>query len=208
MKLKQGFPLFIAILFGLITLLGLLFENAVISNLILQWTGLLAVAALLLGIVNLYAVHLQRLIKHRNPYSGILVLSLSLVFVLAITDNGGQTSGGVNQLFQWVQAPLEAALASLLAFFLLFAGFQLLRRQRSGWSVLFLVTAVVIFATNIVLTATFLPPGLSAPVLQLRGVIEDIIVVSGVRGLLIGIALATTILAVRVLIGMERPYNE
>jgi type IV secretory pathway VirB2 component (pilin) len=208
MRLKQGFPLFIAILFGLLTLLGLLFNNAVISNLILQWAGLLAVVALLLGILNLYAVHGQRLVKKQNIYSGVLLLSMTLVFALALTDGSGRTTGGVDQLFQWIQAPLEAALASLLAFFLLFAGFQLLKRQRSWWSVLFLITAVLILLINIILTATFLPAELTAPVMLLRGIVNDIIVVSGVRGLLIGIALATTVLAIRVLIGMERPYNE
>ncbi|HSH64486.1 MAG TPA: hypothetical protein VLB84_01500, partial [Bacteroidia bacterium] len=44
-------------------------------------------------------------------YSIVLVLSVLSVFALAVTDALGQTEGGVETLFNTVQAPLEAAIS-------------------------------------------------------------------------------------------------
>ncbi len=208
MNAKKSISTFIAILFGGLTLLGLLFNLPALNNLTLGWAGFIAGFALLLGILNLLYVHSSRAIKKKNPYSAILVVSMLAVFILAVTDNMGLTNGGVQTIFNWALAPLEAALASLLAFFLLFAGFQMLKRQRAVWSILFILTAVLILVGN-ALSASALPPeNVSRIIRQGRHIIQNIIVLAGVRGLLLGIALGAILLSIRILIGLERPYNK
>jgi hypothetical protein len=142
MKLKQSIAVFTAVFFGLLTLVALLFNVGGLSSVILGWVSFLAAIALILGVMNLLLVHLNRVFKEQNLYSGVLVLSILGVFAAAVLD-GLTGSDSVNLLFRWVQAPLEAALASLLAVFLLLAGVQLLKRQRTGWAVLFGLTAVL-----------------------------------------------------------------
>ncbi len=208
MNAKKSAPVFIAILFGSLTLLGLLFNLPAINNLTLGWAGFIAGFTLLLGILNLFYVHVRRFIKRKNIYSAILALSMLAIFALALTDNAGLTDNSVQTAFTWVLAPLEAALASLLAFFLLFAGFQMLRRQRALWSFLFILTAVFLLAGNALVTASLLPPGASQIVAQWQNIVQNVVVLAGLRGLLLGIALGTILLGIRILTGLERPYNK
>lgn len=198
--LKRGIPVAIAVIVGLATLLGLLVFPP-LSDLILGWAALLATAALILGILNLLHVHLRR-VAGGNLYSLILVLSMLGVFGLAVTDALGITTGGVDFVFAYVQAPLEAALASLLAFFLLFAGVRLLQQQRTIWSILFLLTAVLVL-----LSQSPLPAVLSDILAPIHSFISNVLVLAGMRGLLLGIALGTITLSLRLLAGLERPYS-
>lgn len=210
MVLKRGIPVLIAIIFGVLTLLGLLVPLPEMTNLLLSWAGFLAAVALILGVLNLFVVHSTRLLRERNLYSGILILSMFAVAVLAITDSAAinLTEDGVNTVFNLIQAPLEAALASLLAFFLLFAGFRLLKRQRNIWSVLFILTAILILISNALINSTLLPPEASLVFGQIRNAIQNIFVTAGIRGILIGIALGIVTFSVRMLTGLEQPYNK
>lgn len=210
---KRGFPLAIAILFGLLTLISLLFALPEVSNLILGWASFLVAVALLLGAINLLGVHTNRLFRKRpfggqNLYSAVLVVSMLLVFTLGFTDLLGITEGGVGQIFRWIQSPLEAAMASLLAFFLLVSGIYLLRRQRTVGSALFLATAVLILLSNALITLSILPPPVASFFLQLRDLIQNVVVLAGMRGILLGVALGAITLSVRLLLGLERPYNK
>ncbi len=204
---KRKLPLAIAIAFGFLTLLGLLFMPD-LSHLLLGWAGFLAAVALLLGVLNLLAVHFGRLVNGRNVYSGVLVLSMVVVFGLAITDALSITENGVTTVFNWIQVPLETALASLLAFFLLFAGFYMLKRQRSPGAILFLLTAVLLLLSQAFTATTLLPANIRDPFQQVQTIINNIIVTAGMRGLLIGIALGAITLSLRLLLGLDQPYNK
>lgn len=207
MKLKQNIAVFIAIFFGLVTLIALLFNVSGISAIILGWASFLAAVALILGALNLLLVHLTRLFKEKNLYSGVLVLGMLLVFAAAVLD-GLSGSNNVDRLFNWVQAPLEAALASLLAIFLLLAGVQLLKRQRTRWAFLFSFTAIVMLLGQALLSSRLLPAALRQPVNQAVEFVQNVVVTAGIRGLLIGVALGTLLLSLRLLMGVERPYNK
>jgi hypothetical protein len=207
MKLKQSIPVFIALFFGLLTLIALLFNVNSLSAIILGWVSFLAAIALILGVLNLLLVHLTRLFKERSLYSGVLVLGVLGVFGAAVLDDLAGSSN-VELLFTWVQAPLEAALASLLAIFLLLAGVQLLKRQRTALAMLFGVSAIVMLLGQALLASSLLPTLLRQPVSQIYGFVQDVVVTAGIRGLLIGVALGTLLLSLRLLLGVERPYNK
>lgn len=198
--LKRGIPVVIAIAAGLATLLGLLVVP-VLGEVLLGWAAFLAAVALILGIFNLLGVHLKRVSKG-NFFSLILVASMLIVFGLAITDRLEVTENGVDSVFTYVQVPLSAALASLLAFFFLFAGARLLQRQRNGWSVLFLLTAVLVL-----LSQSPLPAAIRDIVSPIYAFVSEILVLAGMRGLLLGIGLGTITLSLRLLAGVERPYS-
>lgn len=207
MNFRQGIAVFIAVFFGLVTLVALLFNVSGISNVILGWVSFLAAIALILGVLNLLLVHLNRLFKERNLYSGVLALGMLGVFGTAVWDSLRSTSH-VDMLFRWVQAPLEAALASLLAIFLLMAGVQLLKRQRTGWAFLFSLTAIVMLLGQALLNSRLLPAALRQPVDRAYEFVQNVVVAAGIRGLLIGVALGTLMLSLRLLMGTERPYNK
>jgi len=198
---KRTVPVALAIAFGLLTLLGLLFIPAVGDTLV-SWAAFLAAVALILGVINLFGVHARRL-ADGNIYSGLLVLSMLAVFGLAFTDYFGFTGDGVGDVYRLVQAPLEMAMASLLAFFLLFAGVRMLKRQRSVWATLFIITVLLLM-----LASTALPSFLSAILDPLAEAINGVLVNAGMRGILIGVALGTVVVALRLLTGSERPYDK
>lgn len=209
MLIKRHLPFAVAFLFGVLALAGILLGSVQINNLIMNWASFLAAAALLLGILNLFAVHIARLIGGRNLYSGVLVLGMVAVFGLAIADSEavGLTDDGVTTVFNWVQAPLESALASLLAFFLLFAGFRLLQRRRSSWSLLFLSVALFMLISSALVSSALLPAEAIQWLRQIRETIDGIIVTAGMRGILIGVALGTIMISLRLLTGFDRPYS-
>lgn len=194
-------PLIIAVSFGLLTLVGLLFWPE-IASLLTSWAAFIAAAALLLGVLNLLLIHVQRFIVGRNFYSLVLILSMLITFAAAYMDSVTETDS-FDTIFEYVLQPLEAALASLLAFFLLFAAFRLLQRQRTGWSVLFIVVVVLFLVAS-----APLPAAISGLFTWVQDYIAPLFVQAGIRAILIGVALGTLTLALRLLIGVERPYNK
>ncbi len=211
--LKRGLPLLIAVVFGGLTLLSLLFKLPEISNLILGWVTFLAGIALFLGVINLLLVHLYRFFRHRpftskNVYSGVLALSWLTVFGLGMTDRFNVTHNAMDQAFQWVQVPLEAALASLLAFFLVLSGIRLLQRRRTIWTLIFFITAVLVLFANALLINPYIPGNINQLIAQARSLVQGLVVTAGIRGVLIGVALGIITLTIRILIGVERPYNK
>jgi hypothetical protein len=194
-------PLALAVVFGVLTLIGLLFVEP-LASLLTGWASFLAAVAVLLGIVNLLDVHGRRLVKG-NVYSAVLVFGIVAVIALAITDELGLTDQWFNAAYDQVLVPLEAAMASLLAFFLLFAGVRLLRRQRSGWALLFIVTVIVLL-----LSRAPMPEAVGQLAGSVGGFVSDVFVNAGMRGILIGVALGAVTIALRVLTGSERPYDK
>ncbi len=206
--LKRGLPLAIAIAFGLLTLIGLLLPVPALTDLLLGWVGFLAAVALVLGVLNLLAVHVQRAARESNFYSVVLIVSILAVFGLAVTDALSITNNGVTAVFNWIQVPLESALASLMAFFLLFLGFHMLKNQRSVGAILFWLTAVLILFSSVFTTTALLPTSVRELFARFQTFVNEIIVLAGVRGLLIGIALGTITMSVRLLLGLDQPYNK
>lgn len=203
--MKRFIPFVIAIATGLLTLIGLLAQSPLVS-LLLNGAVFLAALALLLGIANLFIVHAHRLVAKRSIYSLFLLISMVVVLFLGFTDRGG--AFGLSEAFNWVQRPLEAALASLLAFFLINALLRMARQRNDKWSWLFVSTVIVILLLTALTSAGFVPASVNALALRLRQFIDGLIVAAGVRGLLIGVALGTIMLSLRVLVGLERPYNQ
>lgn len=194
-------PLVVAVGFGLITLAGLLFWTEV-GSLLTGWAAFIAASALLFGVLNLFLVHLQRFIKSRNGYSLVLILSLLITLAAGYADRRTGTES-LDAVFEYVLQPLEAALASLLAFFLLFAAFRLLQRQQNGWSVLFIGVAILFL-----IAAAPMPAALGGLFSGVQTYLAPLFVHAGIRAILIGVALGTVTLALRLLAGVERPYSK
>jgi len=199
--LKRLFPQALLISLGLLTLFGLLFVPE-LAQLLTGWAGLLGAVALLVGVINLLGVHLRRT-GRGNVYSAVLVLAMLSVFGLAITDELGVTRGGVNAVFEHIQLPIEAALAASMAIFLLFAAFRMLQRRPGRWSLLFVGTVLLLLIGRAALPSSI--SGLFSPIVSF---LEDVVASAGMRGILIGIALGIITIGIRLLVGLERPFEK
>jgi len=204
----------IAVSVGLITLLGYFVNAPILLGLRLQfvaWASILAAVAVGVGALNLLGVHLKKISDQSGGWLYSIFLVLSLLGVIGASMAApflGMGSGPANTtnawVFKYIVAAVGTALSGLLIFFLVFAGYRLLRRRPSVASVTFLIVALV----SILGMAPQLP---ELPDLGLRDLwiwISQVPAVAGARGVLLGIALGVIATGLRILLAVDRPYGE
>lgn len=185
---------------------------AALSQILITVVSITAAFAVLLGVVNLLRVHLQN-IRHRKRmlYSLLTVVVFLLVIILRIVERLNQQAGWFTigdtrtpiitlTLLDALQVAVESALAGMLFFFLVFAAYRMMRRGVTIWNALFVVTLLIVLAA-------YALPGVGL-LSAIRDWLLAVPVTAGTRGLLIGIALGTLFVGVRVLIGQERTFRE
>jgi hypothetical protein len=204
-RLRTSISVSIVIAIGLIVLLGYFIDVPVLVNLreiFLQWAVILAAIALIVGVLNLLNVHWKKINANQpgSLYSTILILALlATAIAVAVFRPTGSWSMWI---FNYIQVPIESSLMALLAVILAYASARMLSRRLNLFSIVFIVTALI------VLLGTASLPFLDLPVLsEFRGWIERIPAVAGSRGILLGVALGTIATGLRVLMGADRPYG-
>jgi len=134
----------------------------------------------------------------------VLLISLLGVLLLAVLERAGVLTGRPSPttvLLETVQVSIESALAGLVLFALVYGALRLMRRRVSAGALLFTLVLLVLLAGALPVTAL-------APLTALRDWLLAVPVSAGARGILLGIALATIVTGVRVLIGQDRSYRE
>lgn len=192
----------IAIGFGLLTVWGLVSGSGLvfdITNVLLQLTMITIGVTILLGILNLFGVHLRRLGQRSSGWFYSLVVIVSAAVVLVLWVLGRRDAN--QMLMETVQVSIESALTGLIVFALVFGAYRMMRRRVTWSAVLFTLALLVILVGA-------LPLAQVGWLTQFRNWLLAVPVSAGARGILIGIALATVVTAVRVLIGQDRSYRE
>lgn len=207
LKFKGLISTAIAIAAGAIVLLGYFFTNPVLVNVrieLVNWAVILAAFAIFVGLVNLVGVHSNKVRKKQKGsiYSMILVISLLVTLILGLVYRPEHKI--VAGLFNAVQLPVEASLMALLAVSLTYTSIRLLRRQLNLMSIIFLSVALLIL-----LGTAALPFLGNIPILSdmIRPFLTQVLAAGGARGILIGVALGTLTIGLRVLFGVDRPYG-
>ena len=132
----------IVIAIGLMTLAGLLTGyfgglSSIALQIALVTTGL----ALLIGVLNLLNVHIRRVLGRQRGALYSLVLLISFLLVIALWLLGEDDANRV--LVQDAQRSVEAALAALLVFALVYGAYRLMR-QRVTWAAVLFTAALLI----------------------------------------------------------------
>lgn len=212
---SAAFATAITISAGFVTLLGLLLSEdmgvpadlvstlGALAGVFLQLVTIAAALLVLLGIVNLLVVHGRRITGRRRGLlnSLILLLSFALVVGAYLSERGSDDPELTPVLLDTVLISIESALAALLFFALVYGAYRLMQRRVTWSAGLFLLALLVVLTGALPFTE-----------LDVMGELRDWLlatpVSAGARGLLIGIALATLVTGVRVLIGQDRSYRE
>jgi len=210
MKIKLGSPLSVSIVIavGLIVLLGYFLDIELLTNLrkiFLQWGVILAAIALYVGVINLINVHWRKIVTKQKGAAYSFILLLSLVFTLILVGYYGPTSAWSLWIFNYVQVPIEGSLMAVLAVALVYACVRLFKREIDLFSLVFMVTTLVVLLAFSPLRSVEIP-GLHGPN-GLSAFISRVPAIAGVRGILLGITLGTIATGLRVLLGADRPYN-
>lgn len=208
MKLRF-FPILfssVAIAAGTVVLVGFFIDLPYLTDLrqdFLRWGVLLTAVAIIVGVANLFQVHWHR-IKTRQPgggYSFLLILSLLITLIIAALL--GPTAPTSQWLYDNVQVPIEVSLLGLMAVLLIYAATRMFNRRPSVFSLVFILTALLVLLGSVTL-----PKGISLPfITELRFWMDQVLVTSGARGILIGVGLGTIATGLRILLGVDRPYG-
>jgi hypothetical protein len=195
---------------GLLTLIGLLSSGtdifASITDVFLQLVVITTALTVVIGIINLLMVHMGRIAGRKGGwgYSIVLVLSALTVLILAVLERANVLTGQpaiTTILLETVQVSIESALAGLVLFALVYGAYRLMRRRVTWSGILFTLVLLVLLIGALPL------PGLGL-ISSIRDWLLAVPVSAGARGILLGIALATVVTGVRVLIGQDRSYRE
>jgi hypothetical protein len=162
--------------------------------------------ALLVGISNLLFVNAHRIIKGQTNFarlnSAIVLLSFLVGLTVPILAARQAIPAEWNSLLlENVQTSIESALAALLFFTLVYGAFRIMRHRLSAAKMLFVLTVEIVLIGA-------LPLGFFAPLRQFTDWLINVPVNAGARGILLGIALATLLTGLRVLVGQDRSYGE
>jgi len=195
----------IAVISGLLVLLGYFFPGVFgnIQSVLIGWAIILAAFALLLGIFNLAMVHWKKAGVDGPNRIYSIVLLISLIITIILVSISGPTGSLSLWIFNTFQMPVEISLLAVLAVVLVFAAARLLTRRPKWYTVLFLITVLIVLSGSVPLF--FL--GEVAPLVALRGWLTQVPAVAGARGLLLGVALGTVATGLRILMGVDRPYG-
>jgi hypothetical protein len=228
MKLRFSsiLPVAVAVIVGIVTLAGyfityqaaqnlqtgILFTLASLENAILRGAIFLSCIALLIGVINLSRVHLRKTLTGRTggAYSLVLLFTLWITFAIVLYTEFyyGPQNLATAWIVRYIQVPLEASLSALIVFVLLVGGARLLFRRRNLASFLFLASALLVLLAAVPLPN--LPSSVLGPVDSARGLAVSALMVlagGGGRGILLGMALGAAATGLRVLMGIDRPYE-
>jgi hypothetical protein len=210
----------IAVVAGLITLVGYFARTIGLLQdarlLLLSIVSLLAAWAVLAGALNLLLVHGKKFLNQAPGwfYSLFVILGfLAVVLVNLIAPFVGLGSGAASAANAWLLHYLigtgGAAVAGMVAFFLVFAGYRLMRTRPAFTTLVFVLTAIAVLVVmapwpTLLETAAGEGGGLARNVLRLLVLLPAS---AGARGLLLGVALGAIATGLRVLLALDRPYG-
>jgi len=213
--MKSPFSWAIALLTGSIVLAGYFLRQTVpmlgkVEVLVLQWAVSLAALALLVGVLNLVAVHWRKVKtgKTASIYSGVLIASL--LITVAVTAWKGPTGSWSLWILNNIQIPIEASLVALLAIVLAYTAARMFRYRVNTMTILFMAIIVIILLGTAPLYGTSKVTALkdvSSLFKQLASWITQTWSTAGARGILLGVALGTIATGLRILLGADRPYG-
>lgn len=210
-KIKAPVATAVAIGVGIIVLAGYFIPGLTPLRFIFLRAGLvLAAVALIVGILNLFAVHFRKMARNdeNSGYSLILVVALIATLLVGFFDMfqsymfGKPNFQTISWLFTYIQLPIETSLMAVMAVSLTYAATHYLRRNLTSYAVIFFFIVLMVLIGTLSIFASEVPF-----LNKIRQWIVYVPALAGARGLLLGIALGTIATGLRVIIGTDRPYG-
>ena len=202
--MKRQVPLIITFIVGVVMVIQYFIPRQPFAGLFdtfNRWFLVIAVFALLLGLLNLLRLHVNKVKKIDKGWGYSVVLLSGLVATIFTGAKWGIGTGTpFNYIFVNIQQPMGATMFALLAFFIASASFRAFRARNID-ATLLLVAAIIVMLGRVPIGNILwnkLP------------LIADWIMtypnMAGQRAIMIGIALGTVSYSLRVILGIERTY--
>lgn len=170
-------------------------------NEILEWLIIILTFAMLLGLFSLIRHHLLKIKRKESDvfYSYVVLIGLAASLISGF-GWGIERGSPFMMIFEHIQIPMESTMFSLLAFFIASAAFRTFR-ARNVEATLLLIAAVIVMLGRV-------PVGhyISHYIPDLAHWILDFPNTAAKRGILIGVALGTMGMSIRIMLGIERSW--
>lgn len=178
-------------------------------NEILDWKQVVIGMTYILGVWSLMRYHFSKIQRkdEGGVYSVAALVSFAAMVVFGTVGVVSGRTAAFDWMFDHVQAPMQATMFSLLAFYVASASYRAFR-VRSLAATLLLTAGVVVMLGRVPVGAYLAVPGyeevLSVPALS--AFILDVPNMAAKRGILIGVGLGVVATALKILLGIERTY--
>ncbi|MBN1874918.1 MAG: hypothetical protein JXA33_11865 [Anaerolineae bacterium] len=202
---RRTLPTAIAIGCGLVVLMGLLIPVDLLvasRQFLLQWAIVLGGFAFILAYFSLLKVHITRLVKEPKQKTTSMIVILTALAGFGVVVWQGTNGEWPKYLLKYVMIPGESTLLALTAVTLLLAGMRILQVRRSGGTIAFVLIAVLALAITVPYA------GVGLEIMQLIKTWIHVPAIAGMRGLLMGVALGTTLTGLRIIFGADRPHSD
>ena len=228
--LQRTVPIIILMLSGAV-ITASYFVSATVSwsETVNTWFNILSAVAFVLGAGNLLAVNLEKISSQRPGwgYAAITLASFAFMLVVGLLKIGAVAdpkfpdvhfagdyetpASPYGWMYEYVFSPLSSTMFALLAFYVASAAFRAFRAKNIE-SVLLLGTAFIVLlaqtAAGMFLTG-WIPEDSVFAFLRLdwmkTGIIEHV-QTTGMRAIMIGIALGIAAMSLRLLLGIDKSY--
>jgi hypothetical protein len=196
----------IAIAVCFLVLLGTIFPIPFFSSVreaLVNWAVIIAGVGSLVAIAHFVRLHVRKVSdkRDRDVYSLFLIIAFMITFIFGLLRTPADVS--FRPIVTSILVPIETSLMALLAVSLALALFQVVRK-RSGFSTLLFLISMIFF----LLYFSNLLPNQDDSLLIRHGILFlERLPIAGARGLILGIALGSLITGIRILLGMDRPYQ-
>jgi hypothetical protein len=208
--MKRTGPVVFGFLIGIVMLLQYFSPHPKLLeayNLILDWKQVVFGMTLILGVLSLVRFHGSKVQRRESGWPYSVVTLLGLVAMSGSSLVWGTERGFYPWAFDHMQAPMQATMFSLLAFYVASASYRAFR-VRSVHAGLLLAAGVVVMLGRVPLGELigFHVGGREVSLPVLSGWILDVPNMAAKRGILIGVGLGMVATALKILLGIERSY--
>jgi hypothetical protein len=202
--MRSAIAVSFAVIAGVVVLLGYFLPIGPLQDLrqlMVEWAGILAAVALLVGVSNLFYVHWSKISAGHGDsfYSYVLIISLTLTLILV--GWFGPIHSVSKWIFNYIQIPIESSFMALLALFLVYIIIRMFKRRLDQIALIFSFTVVFMLITSSLLLREL------TILNDLRTWITQVPAVAGARGILIGVVLGVVAAGLRILMASDRPYG-
>ncbi len=207
--MRKEVPLLITFVVGIIVMLSSITTGPlpdVFRNHISPWMTIVAAFAIGLASVNLARVHGRNITRKRDGwvYSLILMVTMAVyaIFRAYVEINPTDATAAANYalIYNHILSPLSSGIWACLAFYVASASYRAFR-ARSLEATVLLIAAVVVM-----LGAAPIGAQIWSKFPALQQWLMNVPNMTGQRGILIGAAIGSFVISLRVLLGIERGH--
>lgn len=224
--LQRSLPVFFTFVIGTVIIVNFFIPKAspvytAIDDFTSTWATIIMSFAVTIGVANLLLINTQKIYKAIYGWGYNLVLLLGFLITAGIGLYEGIDGVHFNFIFEWIYAPMNMTMFSILAFYVASAAFRAFRAKNSEATMLLVAAILVMLGRVSMGTAIwqwlFQPIAWFSPanyvyfcdhydISQIAIYINNTFTTAGQRAILLGASLGYISFSLKILLGIERSY--